>query len=290
MSIVTISELKNSVLCSTDGKAEHVFSIENSGTSSLKIGVQLLIDSPTKEAWLDIVDVPKSYLDVGTVTQISVKIAVPKNGEAKNYSYRIRIFDPKSPGQRFTESNTVYFTVPKKESTASVIEKKCKWCIPAAISATLIITAGVTTWFLIPSKVTVPDFTNMTFNNAIMALSKNQLSFDDSKNLKKEVNENQIGKVIRQEPKADANVAKGTFITLWVGGSKQLTALEVQLNKKVKELQSNLSNYKKQIQQQNIRSNQQQIEIAKFQRGKQQICSQQGNVFFNIQSSGFCRR
>ncbi len=236
MNLVTINEVKNAVTCSSDGSAEHVFNIKNTSNSSLKIDCQILTNAPTQEDWLNIVNLPSQKLEPSTITQISVQITVPEDCASDNYSYRLRIFDTKKPGERFSESHAVYFKVPDKNAPKSEEDKKCKWCIPAAIAATLMISITLTAWFLIPAKILVPDLTNMSFNKAIMAISKNQLGFDEKNNFKTIVSENNINKVVKQDPPANVEIEKGAFITIWIGQNRKLTKLELQLTEQTKAL------------------------------------------------------
>ncbi len=245
MNLVTINEVKNSVNCSGDGKAEHVFNIKNTSNTSLKIGCQILQNAPTQETWLTVTNVPSYKLEVGTIAQISVKIAVPEDSVSGNYSYRLRIFDTNSPGERFSDSHAVYFNVAQKNIPESIIEKKCSWCVPTAIAAALLFSAAITSWFLIQPKILVPDLTNMTFNKAIMAISKNQLGFDETNNFKTIVSETNINKVVKQDPPPNVEIEKGAFITIWLGRNRELTKLELQLTDKIISLEATLKRQEK---------------------------------------------
>ncbi len=227
MSIVTISEVQNSVTCSKEGKAEHVFNIKNTTDGSFKVGAQILAKSPTKDEWLTIEGIPTSNLDVDAITQISVKIAVPKDCKPDNYSFRLRIFDPKSPGERFSEGDTVYFTVLENEAVVEKSTKKCNWCIPAAVAAGVLIVAGVTVALLLPGKIVVPKLTGMTYGNAVVKIATSKLSFDESKNRKVKQNNAYINKVISQQPAANTEVDEGTNITLVVGIAKPKKGVKI---------------------------------------------------------------
>jgi hypothetical protein len=140
MSIVTIKEVQNLVSCAENGVAEHVFSVKNSLAESLEIKAQLIADPPTELDWMEVADAGIRKLEQNTVTQFTVKVLVPKDCAAGKYSYRLRIYDPSAPGEKFTEGDKVYFEVPERK----VIETpapppKRKWWIPVTIALLVLI-------------------------------------------------------------------------------------------------------------------------------------------------------
>lgn len=169
MKIVTIKEVKGVVTCADDGTAEHVFNVKNATDQALKVGVHLSIDDPAREEWLKIDGATEHELDVETMTQVSVKIQVPSDGAPDRYSYRLRVFDPDSPGENYTDGDPVYFEVPEKEKKVEPKQenggKPFKWWIPAAIAAGVIIVIGII-FLLWPLGSEVAAFDQSLFDKA----------------------------------------------------------------------------------------------------------------------------
>ena len=168
MNIVTIKEVKSVVKCADDGTGEHVFNVKNAMDSALKVGMQISASDPTQAQWLSIDGPTEHELEVETMTQVSVKIQVPPDCAPGKYSFRLRVFDPQSPGERFTDGETVHFEVSKTVvgPTPEPDKKPFKWWIPAAIAAGLIVVAGII-FLVLNSGAEVATFDKSLFDAAI---------------------------------------------------------------------------------------------------------------------------
>jgi hypothetical protein len=170
MNIVTIKEVKGMVTCADDRTAEHVFNVKNATDKVLKVGLHLSMDDPKQEGWLKIEGAAEQELDLETMTQVSVKIQVPADGDPGKYSYRLRVFDPDMPGENYTDGDPVYFEVPDRKEKTEPQEvggkQPFKWWIPAAIAAGVIV-VGVAVWLLWPSGPEVAMFDRSLFDKAV---------------------------------------------------------------------------------------------------------------------------
>jgi PASTA domain len=223
MSIVTIKEVKGIVRCAEDGAAEQVFNVKNATNKALKIGMQLSLSEPVREEWLKIDGPTERGLDVETMTQVSVKIQVPPDCAPGKYSYRLRVFDPDSPGEVYTDGDPVYFEVPAKKEVVIKKEDKgrkpFKWWIPLAIAVTVIV-IGVVLWKVWPSGVKLPDFTQKDWNQAKAEefLKKHNLNY--TLQLQKDPDPRSEREILGQDPAPGSNPKKGEKITLRIAGEE----------------------------------------------------------------------
>ncbi len=175
MNIVTIKEVKGVVTCADDGSAEHVFNVKNATDGMLRIGLQISGFESEQAQWLTIDGPTERELEIDTMTQVSVAIQAPPECAPGRYSYRLRAFDRKDPGERFTDGETVYFEVPEKpvEPAKKPTKKPLNWLIPAAIAAGVVLVAVII--FLVvrpgskdpnPDKVQTARFGQSKFDNA----------------------------------------------------------------------------------------------------------------------------
>lgn len=226
MSIVTIKEVKGLVTCSEDGSAEHVFNVKNATDAKLIIRTQVLIHAPAKADWLTINAPDEMNLDPDMVTQIPIHIAVPDDCKPGKYSYRLRVYDPDNPGERFSEADAVYFEVPGKqpvpEPEVEKEEKKKSWILPVVIALAAIVIAGVVIWAVRPKSEVVVAVPPLVGKRLDLALEKFGEDFVfNAANMKKlwKGNHN-VGKVVAQAPAGGQKVSKHTEIILTVGKSR----------------------------------------------------------------------
>lgn len=222
MSIVAIKEVKGVVKCGEDGKATHVFNVRNSVDGKIRIGTQIAVTAPAELKWLEIEGSGERDLDPETMTQFAVNIQVPPDCKPGKYSYRLRVFDPDNPGEKYTDGENVYFEVVGKpvEVTTTDDDKKPRW-IPYAIAAgVLILIIGVAIKFW-PKEtlVTVPDLGKLSLFNALQKINSNELTFNGETGLlsRRVSDSSQVGFIVDQEPDAMAKVPQKTPIKLWVG-------------------------------------------------------------------------
>ena len=160
MSIVSITAVTNHVECA-DGQAEHVFTIRNTTGSPLRVGSKVLVDTPAQSEWLQIDGPAERDLGENAADQLTVRIHAGDDVPSGQYTYRLLVFSTRSPGEQFTESETVAFEVPQR-ATASVKKSpaRCGWCIPVAIAAGVLLLGGLgLRWFWPETEETYPVVT-----------------------------------------------------------------------------------------------------------------------------------
>jgi len=222
MNIVTIKEVKGVVICADDGTAEHVFNVKNSTDKARRVGIHLATSEQVRNEWLAIDGPTELDLDVDTLTQVSVKSKVPKDCAPGKYSYRLRVFDPENPGEDYTDGDSVFFEVPKrKEEVPEHKEngkKKSRWWIPVTVGAVIIL--AVVVWFLIPSGVSLPDFTRSDWDWAKVKAFCDEKNIECEPTFKESGNSASRGKILRQDPGPDTKLKDGDKVKLDVAGVK----------------------------------------------------------------------
>ena len=244
-SIVTITAVDEIVTVGSDGAAQHVFTIRNDTGAPIKVGIQVLADAPVENDWLT-VDQPERELGDNAADQVTVSVKTPAGLAAGRYTYRIRVYSVKQPGEAFTEGEKVAFEVKEKAKVTvqEVSPKKCSWCIPAAIVAAVLV-LGVAGYFAYDKifakkpeedRIVMKDYGGWQLTSAINDLVKKGLVFD-AKNLKTAWKDaKSVSKVIDQTPPPGEKVKPNTPVAFTVGRSKtghifsahQLKALQTQ--------------------------------------------------------------
>ena len=223
MNIVTIKEVKSVVECTADGTAEHVFNVKNSTDKALIVGMHLSLSETTNAEWLRIDGPTEHDLAVETMTQVTVKIQVPSDCAPGQYSYRLRVFDPDSPGEKYTDGDPVYFEVPAKKE--EVIKKEengkqpFKWWIPAAIAAGVIV-IGVVIWLVWPAGVKMPDFTQKEWSQAKAEEFIKLNGLSGKFELQQDPKPGSDNEIIGQVPEPDTKLKEGAKVTLKIAGIK----------------------------------------------------------------------
>jgi|GEM_PF-5809105 len=226
MSIVSIKEVKGVVKCGKDGRAAHVFNVKNSMETRIRISTQVAANAPAETAWLTIEGEPERDLDPDTMTQVVVNIEVPDGCKPGKYSYRLRVFDPDNPGEKFVDGENVYFEVEEKTPVPPPVEKKKRWIPYAAAGIVLVVVIGVATWmFKGEAKVEVPQLEKSSLFNALQKINTSRLAFNAETGLftRRVGNSREIGVVLEQQPKAGASVPEKTEVKLWVGAMSRVT-------------------------------------------------------------------
>ncbi|WP_457666904.1 PASTA domain-containing protein [Thiolapillus sp.] len=225
-SIVTITAVDEIVAVGADGVAKHVFTIRNDTGAPIKVGIQVLADDPVDNEWIA-VDQPERELGENAADQVTVSVKPPTDMAAGRYTYRIRVYSIKQPGEAYTEGEKVAFEI--KEKAKAVVQeaphRKCGWCVPAAIVAAVLVLGGA--GYIVYDKFFTPDdtipmkgYTGWRLVDAIKDLNAKGLVFDAA-NLKTVWKDaNSVSKVIDQKPLKDEKVKPGTPVTFTVGKSK----------------------------------------------------------------------
>lgn len=216
MTIVTIKEVKNVVTCTDKGTAEHVFNVKNATGKTIQISMQTAVSDAAASPWITIDGASDRELDADTITQVNVKIKVPSDCPPGRYGYRLRVFDPKNPGEHYTDGEMVFFDVPEKIPEPVKVPKKGKkfnW-IPMAVAAGVLVLAGVLVVVLMTGGDKLPDFTQMDLKTAEAFLNENNIKY---KKLFK-ISPRSSQEVLKQSPDADTKLKKVGKVILTIAG------------------------------------------------------------------------
>lgn len=226
-SIVTITTVDEIVTVGNDGTAQHVFTIRNDTGAPVRVGIQTVVDAPVSKEWIS-VDKPERELGENDADQVSVTVKAPGDLAAGRYTYRIRVYSVKQPGEAFTEGESVAFEIAGKveEKPEPVKEKKkCGWCIPVAIVvAVLVLGAGgyfVYENFNKGELIEVTDYSGWQLNKAITNIVKVGLTFSAVDLKSKWIDAKSVSKVVDQSPKPEELVKPDTPVSLTVGEDKR---------------------------------------------------------------------
>ena len=150
-SIVTIDAPDKVVTCDAEGKTQHVFNVKNTSDRALTIGAKVLVGAPTQQEWLHVEAPAEQELAVNVLTQIPVRIQVPVDCKAGRYTYRLLVYSVRKAGEEFTEGEAVAFEVTERAAEAPPPPTpRCRWCIPVAIFAAVLVIGGVLAWAFWP--------------------------------------------------------------------------------------------------------------------------------------------
>ena len=231
MSIVSIKEVKGVVTCGEDGKAAHVFNVKNNEGIRIRIGTQIAPADPGQAGWITVEPPVERDLDPDTMTQVTVAIQVPEGVPPGKYSYRLRVFDPDNPGEKYTDGESVYFEVVKKKPVVVTDEKKKKNWIPYVIAAVVLLgIIGVAVKFFmsepepVVKMVPVPQLERSSLFVALQKISNGGLAFNAETGLlsRRVTDPHLVGLVVGQEPAAHTQVSEKTEVKLWVGARGRL--------------------------------------------------------------------
>jgi hypothetical protein len=215
------------VTCGDDGKAAHVFNVKNSMETRIRIGTQIASAEPAETAWLTVEGPTERDLEPDTMTQFVVNIQVPRGCKPGKFSYRLRVFDPDNPGEKYTDGENVYFEVVEKKpvvvATNGGTQKRWIWYVVAAFVTVGIIGVAIKIFTDDPEpvvkQVTVPQLEKSTLFAALQKINAGGLTFNAETGLssRRVSNPQQVGIVVGQEPAALTQVPEKTEVKLWVG-------------------------------------------------------------------------
>jgi hypothetical protein len=137
-SLFAITAASNTVLLGQNRAAETTFTVANTSGRAVRGRAKLGPDDLVQKKWLQPAgDVERDFAIAGA-QQYVVKINVPPNASAGNYSLRLDMVGVENPDADYTEGPTVAFQVPQAE-----VKRKFPWWIVAA--AAVIVILAVTT-------------------------------------------------------------------------------------------------------------------------------------------------
>ena len=210
---------------------------------------RLAATEPAEAAWLSIEGDAERDLETDTMTQFVVNIQVPEGCKPGKYSYRLRVFDPENPGEKFVDGENVYFEVKEKiPAPAPDGDNKKRWIpyVVAAVIAAVVIGVAIKIVMdkrkvevpeVVPSDVVevppkiveVPDLEDVRFVDALVKINARGLTFVSKNGLvfRRVADRRRIGLVVDQEPDAHTKVPEKTEIKLWVGAENKIQKVQI---------------------------------------------------------------
>jgi hypothetical protein len=162
--------------CDAGTATAAAFEVTNTSDRRLRLGIEPLGDS---KAWIALADDKLTEFDLPPKGQqkVAVKVAVPKDAEAKRYSFKVRVYDTATPTQA-VESAAVGIEVTKVTKVTKVTTVTTgdppppppppwKLIVALAVVAVLLIGGGVTAYVLLRGG-KVPDVTTADVSRPIM--------------------------------------------------------------------------------------------------------------------------
>lgn len=212
-SIATIVAATDRVTLGSDRRAEHRFTVTNTTGKDLEVGLDVETRDPAQKAWAKIDGPSTRRLAAGGADQVTVTVVAPADAKPGTLELALLVFDSREPGDAFSKSPFASVEVPE---APKVVEKKpCRWCIPAAIAAAVVLMIGAGAgWYLTrPTLVLIPaGLVGMPTADVAKLLGE---AFKVSLGAPVETRDlSQVGKVQRIEPDPTRPVALGSTVTL----------------------------------------------------------------------------
>jgi len=168
-----------------------------------------------EKGWLK-VDAADRHLDVGKEETFTVRLSVPSNAAAGDYSFRLDAVWVDQPDQA-DSSSAIGFTVAAKEKKETSI---LVWLIPLLV--VVVMGLGVGMWLLLrPSGTPVPDLHGQTVSDAVKTLAAVNLTLDqNSVQAVDTTKPEEADKILNQTPDAGKKANKGQAVQVSVGTLK----------------------------------------------------------------------
>ncbi len=220
--IVEITQTTDTVTCDDNGQANLQFNISNISASALRVGAQIIPESPAEKAWFTLDGKSEKDLNIDATDQFSVKINAQEAPEG-SYKIRLLVYNVENSDEEYTESETITITVPAAPPEPEPASKM--WIIWLLLGILIFTLLGVGAYFVLnkPETVvetpesfpTMPNVKGQSLENAVAKLES--LEF---KNIQTESEFNistAKNTVLNQTPEAgiESNPAE-TAITLTV--------------------------------------------------------------------------
>jgi hypothetical protein len=218
--IVTITAAAaEGVTCTAGGSSEHRFTVTNTTTARLTLGVRVLPEEPAIERWLAVADKAERDLAPGATDQVAVTVRPPADAPPGKHPFRLLVFSTARPDEDFTEGPlvAVEVTAPRPAPAPPDEKKPFPWWIAVVAVLVLLAGAGVTTWIVLSGKtVEVPKVVDLSAEQAVATLQAARLGYTSDM---RETRDRPAGTVLEQKPAAGATVDQGSSVALVVASA-----------------------------------------------------------------------
>lgn len=203
----------SSIEAGKDRKGTVTFTVSNNTEQGIVARARISAMDDCQEEWFTI-EGEKERTYTEKTQQYTVRYDIPTSVPPGSYRFRLDVFGVENPDEIYSEGPTVEIKVKEKEEPPP--GPSFPWWVIAVIAAVLIIGGGVAWWALSrTSTVTVPDVVEKTTQEAKELLLQSNFTVEEKSVLT--IDDNNIDKVIRQDPPADTEVDKQSTVVIHIG-------------------------------------------------------------------------
>ncbi|MCI0538962.1 MAG: PASTA domain-containing protein [Verrucomicrobiales bacterium] len=215
MNSFTVTAASKDVKLDAKNSAGVAFTVTNTTKKPVRGTPKLKVLGSTEERWLTLMGGGTRNFSPEESQQFVAQITVPENAKAGDYLFGLNISNEANPDEDFTEGPAVTFRVEQRTNGGDPFP----WWIVIVLGL-VVIGGGVATWWLLrPSKQVVPNVVGKPMAEASNLVTQAELRFEVSESVV--TGANQIGLVIRQDPKADEKVDPDTLVRVAVGRDQE---------------------------------------------------------------------
>ncbi|NIM94242.1 MAG: hypothetical protein GTO18_11095 [Anaerolineales bacterium] len=143
-SLFDITIPSNTVVLDSGRRGEASFTVTNISGRPFRARAVVVSDEPSIKPWITIEGQPERDFAIAGTQQYVVNVAVPKDAQPGNYSFRLDMAREDIPDEDYTVGSIVTFEVPESEPEQAFPP----WMIFALIGV-LVVVGGVIAWLLL---------------------------------------------------------------------------------------------------------------------------------------------
>ncbi len=200
-----ITPSADTVAIDANRRGEVAFTVSNTSAAPVRSRGKVVAGDPAQQAWYSLAGNPERPLKPGETTQYVVRVALPQTATEGTYQFRLDAVSVENPDEMFTTGQPVGFTF---KPPAEPPKKPFPWWILAVVGGALLIIGVVLFFVLRNTDVTVPDLKNMTYEEAVDALTQAGLEAEEIQ----VVAGGPENKVSGQDPAPDTQVPKNSVV------------------------------------------------------------------------------
>jgi beta-lactam-binding protein with PASTA domain len=212
-----VNLIADSIKCDAGSVTEYSFDVENTSDRTLAVGIEPLGES---KGWVALVNRDDAELELPPrgVQRVAVKVTVPADAAAKRYSFKLRVYDARTPTLAI-ESGAVAIDVARDEPLPPPPPPpngKKNWLpiiIAASVGGVVLIGGiiGLIIW-LTSGSPAVPNLIGMTAQEAGEQLAAD--GFPEPSISEEATGESDPGLIVRQDPEPGAEMPEDGIVSI----------------------------------------------------------------------------
>ena len=207
-----ISTLTTTLQAKSGGTGSVTFTVTNNADEGIRTRARITALSG-EESWFAIEgDKEREYRE--KTQQYTVNYTLPPTVPKGPVTFRLDVFAVENPDEVYSEGPVVQIEVAAPETPATN-PKKFPWWIVAVVAAVILIAGLIVFWATRKTTEIVPVVTEKTEADAEQA--RLDLKFKVAKIYELTVDDDQVGRVISQDPEGDMEVYKKSHVMLTIG-------------------------------------------------------------------------